>query len=121
LKVRFGDFNVGIAVAVSALLPESSDFLRLNKLQPLTALLQQDKQEDISSRLAGELVVATNFLTSRLPADCDLQQAVHCIFPFKDAFPMLHWHYTAALTIGVSTAACENSNCFVLNQSSQAL
>ena len=34
---------------------------------------------------------------------------MHCILPFKDAFPMLHWHYTAALTVGVSTAACENS------------
>ena len=52
---------------------------------------------------------ASASLTSRLPADCDLQQAVHCILPFKDAFPMLHWHYTAALTVGVSTAACENS------------
>ena len=109
LKVRFGDFNAGIAGAVSALLPASSDFLKLDKLQPLTALLQQDKQENLSSRLAGELVVAANFFASRLPTDCDLQQAVLCILPFKDAFPILHWHYTAALTLSVSTAICENS------------
>jgi hypothetical protein len=109
LKLRFGDFSTGLAGAVSALLPTSPDFFKIDKLQPLTMLLQQDNESDIHSSLVGELTVAEKFMADKLPADCDLQQAVHCILPFKDAFPILHWHYTAALTLGISTATCEKS------------
>jgi len=109
LTTRFGDMSAGVAGAVSALLPSSTTFLQAKKLQPLTTLLQQDKAEDISIILGSELTVAIKFLQDKLPVDCNLQEAVDCIFNYKDAFPTLYWHYAAALTIGISTAACENS------------
>lgn len=115
LKDRFvcDNFTSRMSGAISTLTLNSadsqSDFLLAEKLQPLTALVQQNKETDITLALNAELSVAKTFMLSKLPEHCSLQQAMCCILPFRDAFPLLFWHYAAALTVGVSTATCENS------------
>ena len=109
LKQRFIDVGAGLAKGVSALLPASTKFLSPDDLHPLSSLLQQDREDDVRSALTGELIVAKNFVRDKLPADSDLQGVAKVVLPFKEAFPMLYWHYAAALTLGISTASCENS------------
>jgi len=38
-----------------------------------------------------------------------LQDTITFLYSFKDAFPLTYHLYCAALTIGVSTATCENT------------
>lgn len=109
LRNRFSELQSGLVGAISALLPSSQTYLHADQLIPLTNLLQQDKNEDIGIALRGEIAVAEKFMIEKLQPDCDLQNAVNCLATYKDAFPILYWHYVAALTIGISTASCENS------------
>lgn len=109
MQNRFGELQSGLSGAISALLPSSKTYLHADQLLPLTTLLQQDKNEDIGNALRGELTVAVKFMREKLQPDCDLQDAAICLTTYKDAFPILNWHYAAALTIGISTASCENS------------
>jgi len=107
LKKRFGTGNVSLTAAVSALLP-GDDFMKEECLAQLTALLRQRQSVD-SNALGAELQLAGPLLTNKLVDKRDLQEAAMCMFPYRDAFPIIYWHYAAALTVGVSTATCENS------------
>jgi hypothetical protein len=66
--------------------------------------MQQNRLDDVKSALCAKLAVAGSLIINKLqPADDGNLQAA------MDAFPLLFWHYAAALTIGVSTATCENT------------
>jgi len=108
LNSRFASSNASLSLAVSALLPDSDNFFKVDDLSPLTALMQHHRKFDEDS-LEAELMLARNLLTKLDACKHDLQKTAMSILPYREAFPALYWHYAAALTIGVSTATCENT------------
>jgi len=104
MTARFEGSSLALLQAIEALLPSSKSFMKLAAVKPLADLLQL--QPDA---LAAELSVATGFLQKKLPSDATLESAAKEMTQLKDAFPSMYSLYAAALTIGVSTATCENS------------
>lgn len=110
LKTRFESSNVSLSSAVSALLPGTDNCFSADRLSPLTELMRQHKQFD-SGLFTAELQIAHTLLNDKLKPEekNDLQQVALNMLPYKQAFPTLYWHYAAALTVGISTATCENT------------
>lgn len=104
MKTRFNENNAALAKAVEALLISSPHFLDFETVLPLAELLQLQLP-----LLRGELSVANAFLTKKCSHESNLQDIVIVIKKFCGVFPLLHKLYTGALTIGISTATCENS------------
>ena len=104
LSARFGESNVALLQSVEALLPASEVFMQLEAIKPVADLLQLH-----SDTVAAELSVGSAFLLKKLPSDTSLASAAQMMLQFKDAFPNIFSLYAAALTIGISTATCENS------------
>jgi len=104
MKARFNEQNVSLVNAVAALVPKSSSFLHLTALHPLVELLELD-----SSQLEGELTVLKRVITNKVAQESNLEDVFKVVLQFKDAFPMAHILYVGGVTIGVSTASCENS------------
>ena len=48
-------------------------------------------------------------LKKNLDSECSLQDAMKFMQHYKVPFPTLHWQYVVTLTLGISTATCENS------------
>ena len=103
-SARFGESNVALLQSVEALLPASKVFMQLEAVKPLADLLQLH-----SDTVAAELSVGSAFLLKKLSSDTTLASAAQMMLQFKDAFPNIFSLYAAALTIGISTATCENS------------
>ena len=80
-------YSKGLTCAVSALLPTSDKFLDVNDLKPLTQLLKQDRHDDVEKYIADEALITSRFLKNKFQPG------------YKDAFPTLNWHYSAAMTL----------------------
>ena len=79
-------------------------FLVEKSLQPLSQLLGIDQDT-----LAGELPIAAQLCRNKLQQDSTLEEATLTMRQYQEAFPSVYQLYAGALTIGVSTATCENS------------
>ena len=104
MEARFNNQSVSLSNAVSALLVTSQVFLEYEVLKPLIQLLELDM-----SLTHGELPVAKKLLSSKLSQNSSLQDTAMVIILYKDAFPNVFQLYIGAVTIGISTATCENS------------
>lgn len=89
---------------MEALLLSSHCFLDVNIVKPLVNLLLID-----TSVAESELPVAKRFLANKLLPSYNLQEALEVISRFNDAFSICHKMYVGAVTLGISTATCENS------------
>jgi hypothetical protein len=101
---RFGESNQALFQAVDSLVPSSHNFLVEKSLQPLSQLLGIDQDT-----LAGELPIAAQLCRKKLQQDSTLEEATLTMRQYREAFPSVYQLYAGALTIGVSTATCENS------------
>ena len=101
---RFGESNQALFQAVDSLVPSSHSFLVEKSLQPLSQLLGIDQDT-----LAGELPIAAQLCRNKLQQDSTLEEATLTMRQYQEAFPSVYQLYAGALTIGVSTATCENS------------
>lgn len=104
MKARFNETNTALVNSVDALLPASLHFLEFSSVQPLAELLQLNQPS-----LMAELSVAKVFLIDKCSKESHLQDLVMVVRRFNEAFPLVHKLYIGALTIGISTATCENS------------
>ena len=102
-------YSKGLTCAVSALLPTSDKFLDVNDLKPLTQLLKQDRHDDVEKYIADEALITSRFLKNKFQPGYSLQEMMDFMLDYKDAFPTLNWHYSAAMTLGISIATCKNS------------
>ena len=74
-------------------------------MQPLSQLLGIDQDT-----LAGELPIAAQLCRNKLQQDSTLdEEATLTMRQYREAFLSVYQLYAGALTIGVSTATCENS------------
>lgn len=106
METRFSQRNVHLMEAISALTPTSSDFLEFTRLQPLAVLAGTVADNE---SLKNEIIVARRMMLKKCPNEADLSTVCKHLQECKDAFPNLHQIYVAALTVGVSSAACESS------------
>lgn len=107
LEARFGERNAALASSLECLWPESETFLQMSKLAAITDLI--DIKE--SSLTVSECEVARELLAKEFDPTShkDLSDMCRILFPLRAAFPNVYSIYAAALTFGVSTAACEAS------------
>lgn len=107
LETRFGERNAALAASLECLWPESEAFLQLSKLVAITDLIGINN----SSVVVSECEVARQFLVKEFDPKChqDLADLCRILFPLKSAFPNVYSIYAAAITLGVSSAACEAS------------
>lgn len=109
---RFGKEALLLTEALLALCPSHSDWLSESVLLPLIKLaVPEVKRPD----LKAELHVGRNFIHSHFHATDNasslsyIADVTRILYPFKDAFPVLYSLYASAMTLGASTAICENS------------
>ena len=109
--MRFGERNSALIGALAALNPEAEDnFLDPSKVTPLLALTGTDVVE-------SEYTVAREFLVKKMtdtpvPPEDGKWTIANILSTFNgalQAMPTVMTAYTLALTLGASTATCENS------------
>jgi hypothetical protein len=107
LNARFNERSMSYMKSLLALDRNKADFLNLEHLKPLMALLQ--RRLNISD-LENEIPVVKPFIlnTAAEGVQC-AQEILLFLYPYKEAFPQTYKLYCAAVTFGASTATCENS------------
>ena len=107
LEARFGERHAALASALECLWPQNQAFLQMSKLSAITDLINIKE----SSLAVSECEVARQMIAKDFDPEShkDLSDVCRLLFPLRAAFPNVYSIYAAALTFGVSTAACEAS------------
>ena len=96
---------MALFLSVGALKQPSAQFLQADALQQLRLLLAVDETTS-----AADLLVGRPFFAKEFTADCTVAKCTQVVkIEFKEAFPNIYCLYSAACTIGISTATCENT------------
>ena len=104
IQNRFAEINSSYIICIIAMLPSSKDFLKQSTVTELADLLEISKED-----LKIELPVVSKYLKSNVDKNADLQHILDALFTVKSAFPCVYRLYAGAVTMGISTAVCENS------------
>jgi precorrin-6x reductase len=100
LKNRFSDDNILILNGISALYPESNNFLHIDSIRPFAAQMSADL-----SSLCNEIQVLKPMLKDK---KLDNIVALYIeLLPLKQAFPTVMSLLLVALTIPISSTTCE--------------